>query len=244
MSSSDHDEVGYGKPPKKHRFSTNNQPRRRKKKVAEGRGHNVLAHVLRLLNEDVSINVDGKPGKTKAGDVFARRFVKQGLSGTFSEQLKFAGFLRAYGELDPEKIREEIQEEYSQQLQEEQRINSELLEYLTDAVAMIRESCSAFRLVSDAFVAAKSKCSCDAFAGDEEIQKLILEWSQVDDGELTVAEETEPFAGGGAGCAPLSGAIFPGAAAAAGPATAGAGVNKVQQGFPVDDLSAGKIGND
>lgn len=127
MSSSDHENVGYRKPPREHRFSSENQPRRRKKKVARVQGHNLPENLLCALNEDVSITSNGKPTKAKAGDVLARRLVKQAINGTVSEQAKFATLLRGYGEFDPEKMRHEIEDEYSQALEEEQQRYSVLL---------------------------------------------------------------------------------------------------------------------
>lgn len=150
-------------------------------KVGRGQGHNVLGHLLSALNEDVSITSQGKTTKAKAGEVLARRLVKQGLYGSLSEQVKLVTFLRAYGELDPEKMRNEIQEEYAQALQKEQHRYSDLLGDFVESVALMRELLSRRELVTDAFIGAKSKCSCDAFVGYQAAEQAILKWSQDDD---------------------------------------------------------------
>ena len=246
MSSSDHYHVGYKKTPVETRYSSENQPLRRKRKVPKGQGHKILTQILRALDEDVSINTNGKSSKAKLGNVFARRFVKQGVGGTFNEQLKFAGFLKSYGELDPESIRQEIEEEYAEIIKEEQRQYSELLTLFHEAAALCGDLKSNLDIIIDAFVAAKSKCSCDGFNADPVVDQLILDWSEDNDGEVTVGEGSDPSVGGGLGWAPMTGANSSSGAYAVCPGTGEGDLDgaESQDGPPADDLSAEMIGND
>ena len=245
MSSSNHgDGGGYGNPPIKNRFSTQNQPRRRKKKKSKDNGHHVLAHVKQALNEDVSITVDGKSVKAKAGEVFARRLVKQGVGGSLSDQLKLARFLHEHGDFESQKIIEEIQEEHSYKLQVEYDRYSTLLDLFRESTSIAVELDTAVRNISRAFVAAKSKCTCEAFEGDEEAYQLIVAWTLDEDPEASLADELDPLVGGGPSWAPMAGVTFPGGPDAAGPVTESKNPNNVHQNFPADDLSAGKIGSD
>ena len=244
MSSSDHYDVGYRKPPVEHHFSTDRQPRRRKKEKAKGQGHDVLTHVRQALNKDVLVTVGGKSVKTKVHEVFARRFVNQGVNGTFSDQIKFARFLQEHGHFDSEKIIEDIQEEHSHRLQLERERYRILLGLFKASASNGLDLLSKGTVISSAFVAAKSKCTCEAFEGDEEAYQLVIEWTLEDVSEATIADGSDPFAGGGSGCAQMSGVTFSGATDAASPASANEYPNEVHQSFPSDDLSAGTIGND
>lgn len=187
MSNSDHDEVGYGKPPRKHQFSKENQPLRRKSKAPKAMGHDVLANILHAMGEDVPVTLDGKPSKAKLGYVFARQLVKRSVSGTLNEQIKFAHLLRSYGELDPDIIRKEAQEalekEFKEALEEEQSRYTELLGYFVETVDLLKACRLAFKDISDGFLGARSTCSCGSFDDYPEAAQAIVEWYQDDDPE-------------------------------------------------------------
>ena len=127
MSNSDYEKVGYCRPPRKHQFSSDNQPRRRRRKVAPAHGHHILASLLSALNEDVLISSKGKRRKVSAGEVLVRRLVNNALSGTFNDQIKLANLIQAQGWFEWEKMRNEIDEDHSLALKEEQTRKTDVI---------------------------------------------------------------------------------------------------------------------
>lgn len=254
MSNSDQEDIGYGKPPRKHQFSKDNQPRRRRSKVPKGLGHNLLANILQAMGDDVSITLNGKPTKAKAAYVFARRLVKQSVGGTLNEQIKFANFLRDYGELDPDSIREAVEEEHKQALEEEQSKNAELLSYFAETMALIQGCRLSFRVIADGFLGAGSKCSCGSFDDYAEAAKAIGEWYQDDDSEEPGGDAEESHSARNPGWAPSAHNGFksesPAHDDAMGSETDPDGPIKIQKGGGIaagprgGDLTEGMIGND
>jgi len=158
-------------------------------------GHSVLANIIHAMSEDVSFTLDGKPAKATAGYVFARRLVKQGVSGTLNEQIKLANFLRTFGELNLESIREDIEKTVKEELEgafrEEQSRNAELLGYLSEALDVVNGCQLNFRAISDGFVGAKSTCSCGSFDAYSEAAQAIVEFFGEGDHEEADGEAEE-----------------------------------------------------
>lgn len=151
-------------------------------------GQNLLTNILHAMGEDLSIMLNGKPTKAKAVYVFARRLVKQSLGGTLNEQIKFANFLRIYGELDPDNIRAEIEEEHQRALEQEQSTTAELLSYLREALGLAEGCRLSLKVISDGFLGAKSNCSCGSFDDFPEAAQAIGEWYE-DDGSREPDDE-------------------------------------------------------
>lgn len=228
MSDRDQDGVGYGRPPREHQFSKQNQPRRRRSKATKALGHDILTHVLDALGEDVPVTVNGKRTKAKMGRVFANQLVKGSVSGTFGQKLKFAKFLETYREFDPERIKEALEQEYNDALAEEQNRSTELVVVLKEYMALTEDLQKTIYIIAAAFRGAMSKCSCIAFDDYSEAAEVIAEWSQDEGPDEPDSKAALPPVAHGTGWA------------RSGPNGLG---SPPPDGYE-DDLSAGMIGSD
>lgn len=233
-----HDEVvGYGKPPKQHRFSKVNQPPRARKKRKSGQFNNLVDHIIAALAEDVSIMKNGKQVNTKGMVVLAKLLVKQGINGTFNQKMSLAKFLYESVGFDPEAMRVEIYEEYEQILADERSKYDEIFEVLRSMYDIFLEVYQRVAFVSNGFLGASSKCSCGSFNEYSDIVSTISEWASEEDSsdpdglDLPAHKEEECWAPQGFSGSHGSGQMTqPHSDFAVSP--------------PVDDLSAGMIGND
>lgn len=237
MSNSDCAEVGYGKPPKKHRFSKENQPRRRQKKAPKSLSNNLHAHIVAALGEDVSISENGRAKKVKASEVLAKMLVKQGISGSVTDKMKLVKFLGSAGEFDWDKIRAELNEEYTLDLERERERYDELLALCRELDAAALELDARLTFVSGAFLTAEAKCSCAVFDDCPGVASTIRTW----DAELAVdgsGQFSQPTHEQQMGWAPST------MRGPQGGGQANAVPTKNGNDTPVDDLSEGMIGND
>ena len=236
MSNSDYEEVGYGKPPKKHQFTKDKQPQRRRKRAPTGHSNNLHVHIMAALGEYVAVSENGKPRKAKASEILAKMLVKQGISGSVGDKLKLIKFLGDVGEFDLAKIRAELEQEYTQELERERERYAELMKLLSEFKDLFLEMDGRLTLVSDAFGQAKSRCSCDAFDDCSEVASAILEWAaELGADDTGVIERPTPEH---MGWAPHT------TSGPSGGGQANDDPTKVGNETPEDGLIAGMIGND
>ena len=91
-------EVGYGKPPKEHRFqkgrSGNPRGRPKTKKVEE-------LDVSALLEDPVAVKLDGKQREMPPFEISTRQIAKKALEGNTSAMIDFIRLCEQYGILAP-----------------------------------------------------------------------------------------------------------------------------------------------
>lgn len=168
--------AGYKNPPVEHRFSSTKQPtRRRKKRNTEGSA-DILQHIVDALDQQMVVRRDGKSTKMAAMAVMAQQLVGKTVTGSAADHIKLLDFLIKSGCTDFLKLREELEEQHRLALEDREEVSAQRAAYLAVAIDSFRESLEHRKLAVNAFLEARDKCSCEAFAGLEHAAHQIEEW--------------------------------------------------------------------
>src|SRR5687768_14772425 len=107
------EKVGYKNPPAEHRFSSEHQPdRRRRRRSAAGQTSDIIGCLSEALAEVVPATIKGKAGKVQIGAALARRLVNEALNGKVDDKLKLIKLLDSVGFFHIEELREQLAQEY------------------------------------------------------------------------------------------------------------------------------------
>jgi hypothetical protein len=194
MSHAQDDEaVGYGKPPKKHRFSSENQPARRRKKKARPRG-GVYAGLKDAFRQEVEVLKNGKLEEQEYIYALGRKIAQDLAIAPLGEKLKAFAFLRKEGVIDHFDIEASLDDE-RRALQEEREVVEALWQaqkYFADVAR--EERAQAITLMEQI----RSICTCGACEGELQAALDQVRASRETD------EESEADAAIGHGEPPLS----------------------------------------
>lgn len=179
MSNSEENEpIGYGRPPRAHRFSADNQPRRSRKsaKLKFGGTHDINGHLLEALSEEVAVSQNGKAGKAKVMVAFAKRLVNQACKGSMADQIRFLKYLRDSGLFDVMNLKDQLEADFRERVREEEEKFVQALGLVQVTLETLRDAAQQILVATGEYLKARSKCSCGAFAGSAEVAEHFQQW--------------------------------------------------------------------
>ena len=163
--------VGKNHPPRKHRFSTENQPKgrrsRRNRMKLEPSEVSVAEELLAQLTALVTVTRNGKSTKKPFLSAFVLKLIKNAADGSSNDQIRFLEFLRKYGLLDVFELQARLEREARQ---DRERIEASVNEWrrFTHHAAGVGDT--AISLAVDIGLLLRKQrqqCTCNCLTGDE-----------------------------------------------------------------------------
>ena len=172
------DQIGYGRPPRAHRFSAENQPRRRRKgaKGKLGSTHDLHGYLMEALSEEVAVSQNGKAGKAKVMAAFTKMLVNQVCKGPVADQIRFMTYLNRSGLLEVMKLKDRLEEELQERLAEGAKDLSDALELSLEALKVANELNQRVSVATGEYLMIKNKCTCGAFEKCTAISEQLEQW--------------------------------------------------------------------
>ena len=174
FTENDREKVGYRRPPAKNRFSSTNQPERRRRAEVKG-STKVLEALFGALAQTISVKKKGKSKKVAVGEALAQQLVAKTLSGTAADQLKLLTFVKKSGLMDLQEFRDELEENYQERLQKNQEEYSEVMALLDYSTQTVKEILAELKRLASAASDANANCSCGACDDVEEALHRVSE---------------------------------------------------------------------